>query len=359
MIGCGAAVVAAAATSAFGLRQMGSMEAYRASVAATRARLAGQPVLNDLIGLATLAPSGHNTQPWRFRTGEHGIDILPDFSRRTPVVDPDDHHLFTSLGCAGETLRIAAPVCGLAGELRFDPAKDGTVMFSLAQGAVTHSALSNAIGRRQTTRTEYDGRPVAPADLQQLAAAAGAIPGVDLVLMTDRRSIDRVRDLILTANSAQMADPAFIHELKSWLRFNPRQASVSGDGLFSVASGNPSLPTWLGPLMFDVAFTPQAENNKYARQLNSSSGLAVFVAQRADREGWVQAGRACQRFALQATALGLQVSFVNQPVEVARVRPELASLLGLPGRRPDLVMRFGRGPTLPFSPRRPVAAVLA
>ena len=73
----------------------------------------------------------------------------------------------------------------------------------------------------------------------------------------------------------------------------------------------------------------------------------------------MRAGRACQRFALQATALGLKHAFVNQPVEVASLRPELAALVGMPGRRPDIVMRFGYGPVLPYSPRRPVEAVLA
>jgi hypothetical protein len=70
-------------------------------------------------------------------------------------------------------------------------------------------------------------------------------------------------------------------------------------------------------------------------------------------------GRASQRFALQATALGLKHCFVNQPIEVSALRPQLAGLLGMPGRRPDLVMRFGYGPALPFSPRRPVNAVLS
>ena len=91
----------------------------------------------------------------------------------------------------------------------------------------------------------------------------------------------------------------------------------------------------------------------------AAAGVAVFVSQRSDKDHWVRAGRACQRFALQATALGIKVAFVNQPVEVASLRPELANLVGMPGRRPDLVMRFGFGPTLPFSARRPVAAVLA
>ena len=71
------------------------------------------------------------------------------------------------------------------------------------------------------------------------------------------------------------------------------------------------------------------------------------------------AGRACQRFALQATALGLKHAFLNQPIEVPALRPELAALVGLQGRRPDIVMRFGRGQDMPFSARRPVSAVIA
>ena len=92
---------------------------------------------------------------------------------------------------------------------------------------------------------------------------------------------------------------------------------------------------------------------------DSAAGVAVFVAHKDDREHWVLAGRACQRFALQATALGLKHAFINQPVEVASLRPELATLVGFPGRRPDIVMRFGYGVALPFSARRSVNAVLA
>ena len=63
-----------------------------------RAALAADPELRGLIRYATLAPNGHNAQPWRFRAQDGGIAILPDLTRRTPVVDPDDHHLFVSLG---------------------------------------------------------------------------------------------------------------------------------------------------------------------------------------------------------------------------------------------------------------------
>jgi hypothetical protein len=72
---------------------------------------------------------------------------------------------------------------------------------------------------------------------------------------------------------------------------------------------------------------------------------------------WIKVGQACQRFALAATDLGLKLAFINQPIEVARLRPELAALVGTT-KRADLVLRFGYGPTLPYAPRRPVDDVL-
>ena len=58
----------------------------------------------ELVRYATLTPSGHNTQCWKFCIAANAITILPDLTRRTPVVDPDDHHVFVSLGCALENM---------------------------------------------------------------------------------------------------------------------------------------------------------------------------------------------------------------------------------------------------------------
>ncbi|WP_248306743.1 nitroreductase family protein [Bosea sp. AAP35] len=322
-----------------------------------RRPLADTPSARDLIGYATLAPNGHNAQPWLFRIGDKRIEILPDFARRTPVVDPDDHHLFVSLGAAAENVSLASAARGAPGAVRFEQGNGGSVIFDFEPARAISSFLFEAITQRQSTRAEFDGRTVLPADLDMLGRAA-AMPGVDLVLLTDRSRIDRLRDLVLTGNSAQMADAAFVCELKSWLRFNPRQALRTGDGLYSVASGNPALPDWLGPHAFDWFSTAQAQNDAYARQIRSSSGIAVFAGAGETPAHWVAVGQACQRFALQATALGLKHAFINQPVEVPALRPDLAALIGLTGRRPDIVMRFGYGPALPYAPRRPVSAVI-
>ncbi|MEO8722491.1 MAG: Tat pathway signal protein [Sphingobium sp.] len=358
LIGAGATAALSGGGAWLTLSGMGSSSDYSAGIAPVRAPLSDPAHLRDLIRYATLAPNGHNTQPWRFRLGGKRIDILPDYSRRTPVVDPDDHHLFVSLGCAAENLSLASAERSRPGTVRFEPTDGSAITFEFGTGPAVRSVLFDAIPKRQSTRADYDGRAVSTTDLNILATAA-AVPGVDLVLLTDRPRIDRLRDLVVAGNSAQMANAAFVRELKSWLRFNPRQALRSGDGLYSVVSGNPALPDWLGPYAFDWFSTAQSENDKYARQLRSSAGIAIFIGASENPAHRVAVGQACQRFALQATALGVKHAFINQPVEVARLRPELAALVGAPGKRPDIVMRFGYGPTLPWSPRRPVAAVIA
>lgn len=355
LIGGGAAL-ALGGGAGVSFARMGSSDDYARAMSVLRVPLGAGADVRGFIRYATLAANGHNTQPWRFRVSDREISITPDLSRRTPAVDPDDHHLYASLGCASENLALAAASGGRIGEPRFDPAGDGAVIFNHEAGAPQASALCDAIPKRQSTRADYNGQTVSSAELAMLKRA-GQASGVALALLTDRAQVDRVRDLLIAANTLQMADRAFLREFKTWMRFNPRAALDSGDGLFSGASGNPSLPSWLGRPMFDLVFKADAENAKYATQLATSAGIAVFVGAGPDPGSWFEAGRACQRFALQATALGLKISFINQPIEVASMRAELAALVGMPGRRPDIVMRFGHGPNLPMSPRRPVEAV--
>lgn len=221
----------------------------------------------------------------------------------------------------------------------------------------TRSPLFEAIPFRQSTRAEYDGRPLTNEELK-LLEAAGTGNGVQVILLTEKQAMEKVLDYVIEGNTAQMRDAAFVRELKQWIRFNGAQAASTGDGLFSAASGNPTAPAWLGGLLFDAFFKEEAENDKYARHVRSSAGIAVFVSAVSDKTHWIEVGRAFERFALQARVLGVRSAHLNQPVEVAALRPQFAQSLGIAAGRPDLVIRFGRGHELPRSLRRPVEQVL-
>jgi hypothetical protein len=313
--------------------------------------------VRELVRLATLAPSSHNTQCWRFAVEGKSLTIMPDLSRRCPAVDPDDHHLFVTLGCAAENLAHAALAQGLHAETRFDATR-GAIVVPLTPTPAQATPLYQAIPARQCTRGDYDGQPLSNDELK-LLERAGTSNGVRLLLLTERPAIERVLDHVVQGNTAQLADPTFVKELKTWIRFNSAAAVRTRDGLYSVSSGSPNIPSWIGNAAFGWFFTPTGENDKCSRQIRSSAGIAVFVGEAADRAHWVEVGQAYERFALQATALGIRNAFLNQPVEVAVVRTPFAEALGIAGQRPDLVVRFGRGPALPPSLRRPVDSVLA
>ena len=360
---CAAALPSLTACSASADEQNAARALRRITPSATASlstslSIEGAGIKQALVRYATLAPSSHNTQCWRFHIAETSITIAPDPTRRCPAVDPDDHHLFVSLGCATENLVQAALAMGQHTDARFDATGEGRIAVSLAATKPSASALFNAITERQCTRGDYDGQGLAPAELK-LLEAAGTGEGVSVRLLTTRPAIENVLEFVVAGNTAQMSDPAFVAELKAWIRFGADEALRTGDGLFAGASGNPALPRWLGSRMMGLFFTPKSENERYVRQIRNSAGLAVFVSERSDPAHWIEAGRCYERFALQATALGIRNAMLNQPVEVSAIRPQFAAWLGLaPSERPDLVVRFGRGPAMPLSMRRPVQAVL-
>ncbi len=333
-------------------------DAVRQTWRHTEGSSAGKQVLQrELVRYATLASSSHNTQCWKFALDDRHISILPDLSRRCPAVDPDDHHLFVSLGCAAENLVQAGQVNGLMGDAEFDPAAGGAVRITLEPTKPLSSPLFQAIPHRQCSRVAYDGRPLSNEDLKQLEQA-GCGQGVSVLLLTEKNQIEAVLEYVVQGNTAQIQDPSFVEELKTWIRFSDDEAVRYGDGLFSRPMGNPAVPHWLGNMLLNVFLTPKKENDKCVKHIRSSAGLAVFMSETDDKRHWVEAGRCYERFALQATALDIRNTFVNQPVEVAAVRPQFSSALGLGNQRPDLVVRFGHGPVMPRSLRRPIDSVI-
>lgn len=349
--------VAVAGLGGIGYSLWPRLDRFHEELDRQRQLLSSDPTLSELVRMSTLAANGHNTQAWKFRLEEQKVSILPDFSRRTRVVDPDDHHLFVSLGCAAENLSIAAAAHGRHAEIEIEKEADTQIGITLSTGSSSNELLYKAIPQRQSTRSSFDGQLISNFDLAFLKAAAKE-EGVSVRFFSDALDLESILEFVVEGNSAQMDDPAFVTELRGWLRFSPNTALENGDGLFSACSGNPVMPDWIGGRMFQAFFTKDTENDKYREQIRSSAGVAVFTGDHSDPEHWIKVGRSFERFALQATVLGIRNAHINQPIEVPAIRSQFSSWLGMPDKRPDLVIRFGRAPALPMSIRRPVEDVV-
>jgi hypothetical protein len=312
-----------------------------------------------LVRLAMLAPSGHNTQPWKFAVEGASVWIMPDYSRRLPVVDPDDHALFISLGCALENLVIGARHSGWSPEVEYfpDSRPDCLVVHLRLKSAPTDTLLFQAIPQRQSTRRAYDGQPVPPAVIRRLEEASRQ-DGVDCHVYTEPRDVEPLIDFIKEGNRRQFRDPAFVDELLAWIRFSRGEAKRSGDGLSAAVMGLPWVPRWVGKAIMKLLVGPEGEARRVEKLIRSSAGLLLFVARDNDKRTWVNVGRSFERVALTSTAFGLKHAHLNMPCEVLEVRRQLASHLGLGSAQPLLLLRFGYASPMPRSSRRRLDEVL-
>lgn len=289
---------ALAAAAGLGLALRPDMEAYRRLAEDGRRLPEPGEGVTGIVRMAALAANGHNTQPWRFRAEAGRLLLRPDFARRTAIVDPDDHHLFVSLGCAAVNAALAARALGHSGAVEIAGAgEEFGIAVDLSSGPVDEKPLYRAIPLRQSTRAPYDGREVPTEELRLLADAARE-EGVALTFHTAPAEREAILALVVAGNSVQMDNPAFVAELLEWIRFTPEEAMGRRDGLFSGSSGNPVVPGWAARRLFGAFFTKGAENDRYRDHVRSSAGIAVFTAARADTVHWAKVGLAFQRFAL-------------------------------------------------------------
>jgi len=308
--------------------------------------------LQSLLHAATLAPSSHNTQPWLFRIDASAVDLLADRTRALPVNDPDDRELTLSCGCALFNLRVAAAAAGLAATVQvFPDAADADLLARIriepARGPIAEAGWIDAIAARRTCRERFAATPIDAAALQALIDAAACEGAALVVLETEERRI-AAAGLVAEGDAIQWADPSWRRELAAWM--HPRRR---GDGLFLPALAIPVAQLVIRT--FDMGHGVGAKDRQLA---DESPVLAVLSTASDSQQNWLAAGQALQRLLLAGVQAGLQASFLNQPVQVAALRPQLQQLTGRPGCA-QLLLRIGAPlKALPASARRPLAEVL-
>jgi|SRR3989339_349459 len=315
--------------------------------------------IKEIIRLATLAPSGHNTQPWYFSVNKNVITILPDYSRSLPVVDPDDHALFISLGCALENLVIAAEQYGYRPDIKYSLEKEKSEKIEIElkkNDDFRDNELFKAIPQRQATRQRFNGKPIPEKDLQTLNTASSQ-EGVIFKIFTEETEIEPLIEFVKEGNRIQFNNKQFVDELVSWIRFSKSDAERLRDGLRSAVIGAPSIPQWMGKVIMKFS-SPENEAKKCEKSMKSSSGLMLFIAMNDDRLSWINLGRSFERVVLRATLLNIKHAHLNMPCEEISVRQKLQKHLGLSNEQPLLLLRIGYADSMPKSFRRPVEDVL-
>lgn len=308
--------------------------------------------IRSLLHFAVMAPSSHNTQPWRFAIRGTRVLLYADRTRSLPVNDPDDRELIISCGCALMNLRAAAAHAGMHSEVRPLPEpgdRDLLAAVELRRGNIAPPAaeLFPAIPRRRTCRKRFRDKAVDAGILRELGRQAEA-EGAWLEAIETATHRRRVAALVAQGDALQWSDPRWRRELAFWMR--PRHR---GDGL--------AVPGVMAPLVrsvvrrFNMGKRTGAADSALAAQ---SPVLALLGTDSDSPQSRLGAGQALERVLLRACLEGLQASYLNQPIQVASLRPKLQALAGRPGF-PQILLRLGYPEKAPAaSPRRPPEAVL-
>jgi hypothetical protein len=315
--------------------------------------------LQFFVAYAILAPSSHNTQPWKFHLGDHGIDLYADRTRALPVVDPDDRALIMSCGAALYNLCLAIRHFGYTDAVTLFPESDNSDLVARihvdrpGKATTEEHELFWAIPRRRTNRHVYRTQPVPEVVVKKLQTIARA-EGAWLHLVEDKVQQYVVADLIAEADRMQWMDKRFRRELALWLH---PERHRSRDGIPGYAFGTSEVIAYVGPFLlrtFDWGRGQAAKD----RQLATGSPLLAILGTDADTpSAWMAAGQALERMLLQACAAGVASSYLNQPIEVEELRPRLRDLLGESGF-PQLLLRMGYGPEVDPTPRRTLQEVM-
>ena len=189
----------------------------------------------SMVAHALLAPSGGNSQPWRFVLEGDRLRCALDSARATTFLDYRQSASWLALGAASENADLAAGRLGL--ESRSELAKeegDPLLAWELSLGSQAAGAedsalypqvLSRATNRRLGERVRLN--PIAAAAMAEVATAGGG----RLQLHTSDEALEELGQIIGAGERLRLLHPQLHHDMMGELRWTQEEIASTRDGL--------------------------------------------------------------------------------------------------------------------------------
>lgn len=330
--------------------------------------------LKFLLRYAILAPSGPNSQPWKFAINTSTVSVYADLKRSLPFVDPSNRTLFMSVGCAIANLLVAGKHFELGSVVDYFPKgqetshgrkipngqeiPDDQDNFLVAEVKFERKSsfkgedLFNQIARRQTTKDRYLDRKIDDSILEDMKSCIDE-PGLHLLYMASESDKSALANLVARAHHIQLSNKNFRSNLGSWLRNN---WTTEPDGMPLYTFGVSDAVSLGFPAAFKEFDLSEAVIYRDSGLIKGCSAMGVLSSDDDDKLAWVKSGQSLENFLLKATNYDVRASFFSQPIGLPELREELKGMIK--EGYPQILFSLGYSIPVKHTPRRALEDVL-
>jgi hypothetical protein len=308
----------------------------------------------EILYLASLAPSSHNTQPWTVEIIEpRHWTIGSDKKRWLPAVDPENRELFLSIGAFIENLVIAARAHGYKTDIQI-LAKDKTdteiATVRLQKDKSVDFPLEK-IKRRRTVRSNYLDQEIKLDDIRfitkhdpQFCLIPTASPHSFYFPNTSPQGKYLQEGNIEANRNQAFRDPAQ-EELANWIRWSNKDAKKYRDGLtpetmeIKGIAGLFVRKFYNRESVLKKSFREQGVD-MIVKQVKTCGGWLIVTSQDSNISTLIEYGRVWEDMLLRIREKMIGIHPMSQMLEEEPWKKQIAKDLGLTGEV-QWILRIG------------------
>jgi Nitroreductase family len=309
-------------------------------------------IIKDALSLACRAPSLHNSQPWRWVSGDGALQLFLD-PTRVMIYDHSRREALIGCGAVLHHLKVAMAVAGWRTHVdRFPDPSDPNHLASLEFTPMGHVSegdrrRADAILIRRSDRLPF----YAPTDWEAFEPLLRNV--IDTAAVRLDAVPDDLRPQLVEASqisaSLRLYDSAYHTEVGWWTGSFRSSDGIPYSSLVSAAEGDRVDVGRLFPLTRHGERRPEIpEDHAKILLLSTDSDDAADA---------LACGEAVSAVLLECTRAGFATCTLTHITEVRTTREMVTTLMGF-DRVPQVLIRVGVAPAIesvpPASPRRPV-----
>lgn len=285
-------------------------------------------VLKEIVKAAIAAPSGGNSQPWKFLYKQGNLYIFHDIHFSHSLLDFNHLGSYVAFGAMLENIGIKAAELNLSVKENVFPLKNDKRLIAVLSFEANRSNhpftyLSSSIFNRHTNRTVTERTILPQTILTQLQEAAASISGARLLLYDSPKDIELFAELMTNTERLRFIHPIGHYDtFAKELRFTPEQVLETLDGmdietLNMTNSERAALQVAKDPKAISLLHEWQKGHafKKISRKpVLAASCIGMITMDGDSQEDFLRAGRAVERVWLEATHLGVSFQPVSQAI---------------------------------------------